>query len=108
MSANPTCTAAIHAALTASPEFARLRLIGYQQLPASATEPADIIELRRCGCCDSTLGRGLGIGARLAVAQRRDDVAMIARCRRALAGDERAVRSYVDAVEMERLMGGVR
>lgn len=113
------CTAAIHAALVASPEFARLRLVGYQQMPASATEPADVIEFRRCGGCGSTLGRELGIGVRLAAARHahggNGDQSMIGRCKRALrsdpmtgAMDVRAVLEFVTAVADERLMGGGR
>lgn len=113
------CTATLHAALVTSPEFTRLRLVGYQQMPASATEPDDVIEFRRCAGCGSTLGRELGIGARLAAARiahgGRGDQSMIGRCKRALspdpmsgAMDVRAVREFVTAVADERLMGGGR
>lgn len=104
------CTSTLHSSLVASPEFARLRLVGYQQLPASATEPADLIELRQCPCCGSTLGREMGIGQRLERARAAHggmgDQGMIGRCKRALGGDEGAVVAYVEAVRFEQQMGG--
>lgn len=113
MSHNPTCTTSIHAAQIADPMFSILHLVGYQRLPASDTEPADVIELRRCAVCGSTLGRELGIGARLARAILAGDIPMIGRCNRALKPDpftgsidDSAIRSFVDAVEFEALMAG--
>lgn len=104
MSHNPHCTAPLHEALTDSPAFLRLRFVGYQYMPAGADGPADVIELRQCTQCGSTIGRELGIGARLARAESNGDISMRYRCKRALAGDEGAVRSYIDAIEMETLM----
>lgn len=103
-----SCTAALHAALTTSPEFSRCKFIGYQQLPASDQEPADVIELRRCAACGSTLGRELGIGARLERARKAHggdgDQPMIGRCKRALSGDEGAILSYLETIAFESLM----
>jgi hypothetical protein len=97
------CGPALHRALAADPAaFARCSLLGYQQIEA------DVLELRDCAVCGCTISRALGIGARLELARAGNDIAMIGRCRRALSGDPLYVRSFIDAIEFERLMGGVR
>lgn len=105
------CTAVTHAATVADTAFTALPIVGYQQLPATVDEPADIVELRRCPQCGSTLGRELHISVRLATARRDGDMGMIGRCLRALRPDpftdridDSAIRSWVEAVEFEELM----
>lgn len=107
MTANLSCSPAIHAALIADVyAFARQPYVG---LRTAETEPADVLEIRHCALCGDDLARPLGIVVRLAKAIIDGDIEMMARCRRALGGDEGAVRSYRDSMEMEMLMArGVR
>ena len=102
MTANLSCSPAVHAALIGDVyAFARQPYVGLRTAP---TEPADVLEIRHCALCGDDLARPLGIVARLAKAIIDGDIEMMARCRRALGGDEGAVRSYRDAIEMEMLM----
>lgn len=101
------CGAAVHTALTDDPvAFARCTLIGYQQVEAYGALPADLLELRNCPHCHTTMSREIGapIVARLERARREDDIAMIARCRRTLGGDAGALQSFRDAMALESLM----
>lgn len=113
MSENLHCGPAVHAAISSDPAaFARQRWLGYQ-VAEGDTGPVDVQELRRCAACGTTMARALGIEARLASARSIGDVSMIGRCERALHPDpftdridDSAIRSFLDAVEIERLTGG--
>jgi hypothetical protein len=107
MTASIHCTQALHAALTAdrrafeSQPYLGLELFG-----------GDVVELRCCALCTAELRRPLGIDVRLAAARAAyggdGDQDMIGRCKRALGGDEGAVRSFIEAVAFEDLMRTVR
>lgn len=112
MSRQLACSQAIHDHIRADhAAFRKLPSGGYQIVEALGGEPGDVLELRTCAC-GSTLSLALGVGERLEAARVAKggvgDQSMIARCQCALRGDVEAIRAYVSAVEMERLMGGVR
>jgi len=109
MSQNLHCGIALHAALAADAKaFARGLFLGYQ-VEEDDAGPVDVLELRDCPNCGCQISRRLGIEARLAQARQarggNGDQEMIGRCKRALGGDEGAIRSFIDAVTFEALMG---
>lgn len=102
---NLSCSPALHATLVGDVyAFARQPYVGLRFAEPAGTDPADVLEVRRCALCDVHLVRPLGIVARLAKAIVDGDITMIARCRRALSADEGAVQSYRDAMEIEMLI----
>lgn len=111
MSANLVCSSAVHEALKADDKA--WSLLPYTrsgvQLDADEDGVHALFQVRQCHC-HSTLYRDFlpAVTARLALARAQSDVAMVARCRAALTGDAKALQSWRDAVEMERLMGGSR
>lgn len=114
MTQNLHCGTSVHAAILADLKAFRAMPLcgrGYQIVEAADEIDRDILEMRNCAC-GSTLSISLGIGERLVRARAArgglGDQSMIGRCKRALGGDAEAVRSYLDAVEMEPMMGGGR
>lgn len=115
MTASLRCSSALHEALKLDvASFARAAFLSYQVVEGD-NGPVDIQELRDCPHCGRTIGRTLGIAARLAAARAafggNGDQDMIGRCKRALLPDpltmridDSAIRSFLDALEIERLM----
>jgi hypothetical protein len=84
----------------------RRRRAALRGMPARAVLAGGISRHGRdCGCSLCT-PRDIEIRARLAKAEANSDIAMIHRCRRALAGDREALGAYRATVELEHLMGG--
>jgi hypothetical protein len=111
MTASLHCGIALHNELKLDPAwFATGTLVGYQVTDDDDGRP-DILEMRDCARCGCTIGKLLGIGARLQRARTTGDVAMVGMCLRALNPDpmtddvdDSAIRSFVDAVAFEQLM----
>ena len=111
MTTNIHCGHVVHEDIKLHPEhFSACRFIGYQVIE-DGSGPVDVLELRDCPVCGSTLARTIGVESRLSSARSArggiGDQSMIGRCKRALSGDSAYVREYLTAVQDEQMMGGV-
>lgn len=111
MTASLHCGIALHNEFKLDPAwFATGALVGYR-VTEDDDGRLDILEMRDCPRCGCTIGKLLGIGARLQQARTTGDMSMIGACLRALNPDpmtddidDSAIRSFVDAIAFEALM----